>query len=331
MFNKPFDFVAIGDITTDAFIKIKDAHVTCSIDNTKCEICMKFADKVPFESATEVRAVGNSANASVSAARLGLRSALVSDLGNDTNGRDCLSELSKNNVSSKHISVHRNMETNYHYVLWYENERTILVNHKEYPYSLPKIKAPKWMYLSSLASNSFDYHLEIIAFLKAHPETKLAFQPGTFQMKLGKEKLADLYTLSEVFICNVEESQRILGSTETNLKNLLTAIRALGPKIVLITDGPKGAYMDDGANQYFMPIYPDPKPPYERTGCGDAFASTFVTALSLGKTPIEALMWAPINPMSVVQYVGAQEGLLNRAALEKYLADAPTHYKPNVI
>ncbi len=331
MFNTPFDFVAVGDITTDAFIKIKDAHVTCAIDNTKCEICMKFADKVPFESATEVRAVGNSANASVSASRLGLRSALVSDIGNDANGRGCLSELSKNKVSTKYISTHRNMETNYHYVLWYENERTILVNHKEYPYHLPKVKAPKWLYLSSLAENSFDYHLEIIDFLKAHPETKLAFQPGTFQMKLGKEKLAELYALSEVFVCNVEESQRILGSTETNIKNLLTAVRALGPKIVLITDGPKGAYMDDGTAQYFMPIYPDPKPPFERTGCGDAFASTFVTALSLGKTPLEALMWAPINPMSVVQYVGAQKGLLDRATLEKYLAEAPANYKPNVI
>lgn len=331
MFNKPFDFVAIGDITTDVFIKIKDAHVTCSIDNTKCEICMKFADKVPFESATEVRAVGNSANASVSASRLGLRGALISDIGNDQNGRDCLSELARNKVSSKYVSTHRNMETNYHYVLWYDNERTILVNHKEYPYRLPNLKAPKWLYLSSLASNSFDYHLEIIAFLKAHPETRLAFQPGTFQMKLGKEKLADLYTLSEVFVCNLEEAERILGETEPNIKNLLSKMRALGPKLVLLTDGPKGAYMDDGTNQYFMPIYPDPKPPFERTGCGDAFASTFVTALSLGKSPLEALMWAPINPMSVVQYVGAQKGLLDRPTLEKYLAEAPADYKPKVI
>ncbi len=331
MFNKPFDFVAVGDITTDAFIKIKDAHLTCAINNTKCEICLKFADKVPFESVTEVKAVGNSANASVCASRLGISSALVSDIGQDENGKNCLTELSKNKVSTKYISTHRNMATNYHYVLWYQDERTILVNHKEYPYSLPKIVTPKWVYLSSLASNSLDYHLEIIAFLKTHPETKLAFQPGTFQMKLGKEKLAELYALSEVFVCNVEESQRILGTSETNIKNLLSSMRAIGPKIVLITDGPKGAYMDDGTTQYFMPIYPDPKPPFERTGCGDAFASTFVTALALGKTPLEALMWAPINPMSVVQYVGAQEGLLDRIILEKLLAEAPADYKPKVI
>ncbi len=25
-----------------------------------------------------------------------------------------------------------------------------------------------------------------------------------------------------------------------------------------------------------MPLYPDPKPPYDRTGAGDAFAHTFV-------------------------------------------------------
>ena len=80
-----------------------------------------------------------------------------------------------------------------------------------------------------------------------------------------------------------------------------------------------------------MPIYPDPKPPLERTGCGDAFASTFMSALMLGKSPEEALLWAPINPMWVVQHVGAQKGLLTRAELEDFLAKAPTDYKPRKI
>ena len=45
----------------------------------------------------------------------------------------------------------------------------------------------------------------------------------------------------------------------------------LGPKIVVITDGNKGAYAYNGDEAWFMPPYPDPKPPYERTGAGDAF------------------------------------------------------------
>jgi ribokinase len=76
-----------------------------------------------------------------------------------------------------------------------------------------------------------------------------------------------------------------------------------------------------------MPMYPDPAAPVDRTGAGDAFASTFTAAIALGLSPQEALAWGPINSMSVVQYIGAQKGLLTRAQLEEYLAHAPAEYK----
>jgi sugar/nucleoside kinase (ribokinase family) len=75
-----------------------------------------------------------------------------------------------------------------------------------------------------------------------------------------------------------------------------------------------------------MPPYPDPKPPYERTGAGDACASTITIALALGLPFTTALQWGPINSMSVVQYIGAQEGLLTRAKLEEYLRAKPEYY-----
>ncbi len=332
MFNKNVDFLAVGDITTDAYIRLKQAEVHCKVDTDKCEICLSFGDKVPFEYTKIVKAVGNSANASVAASRLGLRSALAADIGGDQNGADCMAELRKNNVSTRFMHRHGDKPTNYHFVLWYDVDRTILINHVEYNYQLPKIPTPpKWMYLSSLASNSLDYHMQLTEYLKKNPSIKLCFQPGTFQMKQGIQKLKEIYSRTEVFVVNVEEAQRILATESRDVKGLLSELHALGPKIVLITDGPKGAYMLDGEHFYFMPIYPDPKPPVERTGCGDSFASTFVSALSMGKSPIEALVWAPVNPMSVVQYVGAQEGLLTHEQIEWWLSRASPEYKPRVI
>jgi sugar/nucleoside kinase (ribokinase family) len=78
-------------------------------------------------------------------------------------------------------------------------------------------------------------------------------------------------------------------------------------------------------------MYPDPKPPVDRTGAGDSFSSTFTTALALGKDIPTALSWGPINSMSVVQYIGAQEGLLTREKLEQYLKNAPADYIPKKI
>ncbi len=331
MFSKQIDFLAVGDIVVDAFIKLKDAHVTCNVNNESCELCMKFADKIPFESVDVIAGVGNSANAAVAASRLGLNSALLSDVGADQNGKDCVSALKKDNVDTKFLSAHKGMITNYHYVLWYGNERTILVKHQAYPYKLPSIKNPKWVYVSSLGGTSYEYHLEIIKWLNANPDIKVAFQPGTFQMSLGLEKLLDLYKRADIFFCNKEEAQRILKTGESDVKKLMEMLRNVGPKTVIMTDGPNGAYAFDGTNAFFMPTYPDPKPPVERTGAGDAFASTLTVALAKGKTLEEALLWAPINSASVVQDVGAQRGLLTEAGIKEWLAKAPADYKPRKI
>jgi ribokinase len=331
MFSKQIDFLAVGDIVTDAFIKLKEAHVTCNINHESCELCMKFADKIPFESVDVIAGVGNSANAAVAASRLGLRSALLSDVGADKNGEECKDALKKAGVDTTYLSAHKGMITNYHYVLWYDAERTILVKHQAYPYKLPSMKNPKWVYVSSLGGNSYEYHLDIIKWLKANPDIKVAFQPGTFQMTLGLEKLKGIYERSDVFFCNKEEAQRILKTEEGDVKKLMEMLRNIGPKTVVMTDGPNGAYAYDGANAYFMPPYPDPKPPYERTGAGDAFASTLTVALAKGKSLEEALMWAPVNSASVVQDIGAQRGLLTEAGIKEWLAKAPANYKPRKI
>ncbi len=321
-------FIAVGDTTMDTFIRLKEAEVHCDIDKENCTICMRFGDKLPYEFVEDVPAVGNAANAAVAAARLGLSSALVTDVGDDNIGKKDLASLKKDGVDETFVSIHKGMKSNHHYVLWYDAERTILVKHEEYSYRFPDIGEPVWLYLSSLADHSLPYHKEIETYLATHPNIRLAFQPGTFQMTLGVEKLKGIYERANVFVCNTDEARRILKTEEEDVHALLANIRALGPKIALITDGPKGAYVSDGAETWFMPPYPDVQPPYDRTGAGDAFASTFVAMLALGKSIPEALSFAPINAMSVVQNVGAQKGLLSREALETYLSKAPTDYKP---
>lgn len=330
--KKEFDFVAIGDTVTDAFIRIKQASVYYDKKEGEEKICLTNGSKIPYESLDVISAVGNSPNAAVSASRLGLSSALVTDFGDDDFGKDCSLVLAKENIANDFIKIHKDKKSNYHFVLWHGAERTILIKHEEYDYSFPDIGTPKWVYFSSVGENSIPYHHEIAKYLKDHPKTKLAFQPGTFQIKLGYEKLKDLYAVTEVFFCNKEEAQLILGKHDLDdIPTIAREISALGPKIAVITDGPKGAFAFDGTDVWFMPPYPDPAPPFERTGAGDSFSSTFTSALALGKSVDEALMWGPINSMSVVQKVGAQRGLLTREKLEEYLKNAPADYNPKKI
>ena len=317
--DKTLDFLAIGDITNDAFIRLKDAAVHCDIKHEHCQLCVDFGAKIPYEFVEVVRAVGNSANAAVSAARLGVSSGLISNIGDDASGRECIEELRHNNVATEFVHAERGKKTNYHYVLWYEEERTILVKHEDFHYKLPEFPAPKWLYLSSLSDHSLPYHDEIGEYVEKHKEVKLAFQPGTFQMKLGLERLHKIYENAEIFFCNKQEAEQILQFKSDDIKELLLRMQKRGPRLVIITDGPKGAYAYDGGKTLFVPPYPDPKPPYERTGAGDAFASTITAALALGEPLEKALLWGPINSMSVVQHIGAQKGLLSHTELKDLL------------
>jgi ribokinase len=320
-------FIAIGDIVTDEFIQLRTdkAVVNEELSGRKI-LSMYFGDKLEFEGAVNVPAVGNAPNAAVSAHRLGLHSGLITDIGDDAGGEEIKKALEEEGIDTTYLDIHEGKETNHHYVLRYGAERTILIKHEKYEYIMPEVGDPEWIYFSSVGEHGLAYHHDIASYVKNHPHTKLAFQPGSFQILLGFETLKDVYEVSELFFCNKEEAQAILETDEKDVNILLKKIKELGPKIPVITDGPLGAYAlsDDGI--WHMPMYPDPSPPVDRTGAGDAFSSTFTSALALGFDIPTALRFAPINSMSVVQHIGAQKGLLTLDEIQRHIENAPEEY-----
>lgn len=324
------DILSVGDVVTDAFIKLLDDQAEVFEENGAKWLAMPFATKLPFHHVEIAQAVGNASNAAVAFARLGLKTGFMTNVGGDQEGRDIISALHKNRVDTRFVRVNPGKKSNYHYVLWYKEERTILIKHEEYDYHWPHLhpnEVPRWIYFSSISERAIDeYHDQISDWLDQNPSVRLAFQPGTFQMKAGTDRLKRIYQRSEIVILNREEAAFVSGGKVEDLHDLFNRLHALGPKIVIITDGPAGAYASDGERRYSMPLYPDPAPPVERTGAGDAFASTLVAALVKGLSLEEALLWAPINSMSVVQHVGAQEGLLAEKQLLEWLHHAPRDY-----
>lgn len=315
-----FDMVGLGDTVTDAFITLEEANVHCAIDHQGCTISMRWGDKIPYKDLVVVPGVGNSANAAVAATRLGLKSALVTDIGDDEHGKEIIRQFKKERLNTKFLRTHRGIPTNYHFVLSYEAERTILVRHQTYPHVLPKgLERTRALYLSSLGDHTEKYHDEIADFLDAHPDLFVAFQPGTFQMKLGAERLARIYKNTNLFFANKEEYQRILNIKDTEEKILLEAMRALGPKTPVLTDGRRGAYALVEGEVIHVSMFPDPAPPVERTGAGDAFSSTTAAYVIQGMPLKDAMIRGTINSAYVVQKVGAQAGLLTKEELESKL------------
>lgn len=313
------DFVAVGDTVVDDFIRLRDARVHCRIADEDCEICMRFGDKVPFESSTVLYGVGNAANAAVAAVRLGLTSGLVTNFGKDGLGDKIRATHRELGLDTTYEVQHEGAPTNYHYVLWYEDERTILINHHRYQYEFPAdLPEPGILYFSSVAPGTEAYHDAVAAYLTLHPQIFFCFQPGTFQITLGPARLQELYRRANLFVVNKEEAQRILGLPDTadNVPELLAQIAALGPQTVIISDDTRGAYAYENGTVSHLPMYRAEHPPVEKTGAGDAFTSTTCVLYARGMPLRDAMYRGMINASEVVQQVGAQAGLKSRAELD---------------
>jgi sugar/nucleoside kinase (ribokinase family) len=240
MAESRLDVLSVGDVVTDAFIKLLDDQAKVEKTPEGARLSMVYGSKIPFDHAAVVPAVGNSSNASVAFARLGLKSGLVSNIGDDANGRDIISALTKAGVDRRFVHINPRKKSNYHYVLWYKDDRTILIKHEEYDYRWPRfreIDIPKWIYFSSISRGAMDYHDDIADWLEAQPNVKLAFQPGTFQLEAGVSRLKKIYARSEVLAVNREEAALIVGGHHEDSHQLLDKLHQLGPRVVLISDG----------------------------------------------------------------------------------------------
>lgn len=318
----------IGDIFTDAFIKLNESSAKIIKEEDGKEwLALPFGQKPPYDQVDIVRSVGPSPNAAVSAARLGLNASLMAWVGSDDVGREAIDHLKGENVGTTAMVVEQGKATSYWYVLRYGADRTMLVKSEKYEYQwTDPMQTPDWIYLSYIGADSWPLHEALIDYLDRNQDVKLAFQPGTFHFKWGVEKLADIYKHSHIVVMNREEAVDVTGGSYDDLKGLTSKLHDLGPAIAVITDGPKGSYASFDGKLVTIPNYPDPAEPLDRTGAGDAFASTIVSALALGEPMETALTWAPINSMSVVQQLGAQAGLLEKSAIAAHLTKAPEDY-----
>ncbi|MBI4127771.1 MAG: hypothetical protein HY459_01740 [Parcubacteria group bacterium] len=328
-----FDIIAIGDATIDVFLELDPHDVKVLTDpESKGEyLAIPYAEKVPVQSVVEVNAVGNAANNAIGSARLGLKASLYAVVGDDERGHGIKKALLHERVSPNYIQFDHGKRTNYSVVLNLKEERTILVYHEHRDYQLPNFAPAKWYYYTSIGKDHAQIHAPLVDQV-TKKKVKLGFNPGTHQLREGLSILQPILAVTEVLFVNAEESETLTGEKFTRsregFKWMLGKLTSHGPKIAVISDGPRGSYAFDGTHAYFLPIYDTPV--VERTGVGDSYATAFVAALIHGENVAEAMRWGTFNASSVIQYIGAQKGLLTRREMEKLLREH-TELQPAII
>lgn len=315
-----FDIISIGDSTLDAYFEIDEAQVTCDVNRENCVICFNYADKIPVRNFVRVPAAGNAANNAVGSARLGLKTAIYTILGQDEIGRDIEKAFENEGIDKKYIVWDDVHGSNVSVILSYQGERTIFIYHQQRIYAFPADFGPaKWIYYTSMGKEHHTLHQPLEDYVLQN-SAKLAFNPGTWQIKEGLETLKPIMALSKVFIVNREEAQKLVGDIH-DIRELLAEVKKYSKELVVITNGPEGSYVFDGEKFYKLGIFECPI--VERTGAGDAYTTALVAALFYGKSLPEAMVWGTVNAASVIGKIGPQEGLLKLPELEKIVSENP--------
>ncbi|MFI5241154.1 MAG: carbohydrate kinase family protein [Microgenomates group bacterium] len=317
------DLLSIGDATIDVFMLPSESEGLCTIDTKQCLIAFPYGEKIPVKN-LEFSIGGNAANNSVGTRRLGLKNAIILTLGQDSIADMILARLKSENVDPTYVIQQPATTSNYSTIINYMGERTIFTYHAPRSYEFPvKLPVPSWVYLTSMGESFRPFYNHVVEWLIKNPSVKLAFNPGSWQVRAGTEEIGGILKLSHMIYVNREEAEKLTnfsGDSNGKEKELLQALGHLGPKISVITDGAQGVFAYNG--QAFFKCGVLPVDAYERTGAGDAFGSGTLSALIKGKTLDEALLWGTVNSASVIGYTGSQRGLLKEDEIQVWLERA---------
>ncbi len=316
--------LSLGDASVDVFLTPTESESLCEIQDKKALICFSYGDKIPVKSLS-FSIGGNAANNAVGASRLGIGTAIVLTLGDDSIGSQITDALKKEKINFDYIFKQPETNSNYSVIINYEGERTIFTYHAPRSYEFPvQLPTAPWIYLTSMGENFKPFYNHIVEWLKKNPTTKMGFNPGSWQLRAGVNEIADVLALTYIIFVNREEAMKITGLTSSSTeKELLQALTKFGPKIAVITDGPNGSFAYDGTKFFKAPILPVEVK--QRTGAGDAFGSGCLAALIKGKSLEEALLWGTVNSASVIGFVGSSKGLLHDSEIPMWLDRAKSN------
>lgn len=314
--------LVIGTSVVDLFLDIDPDH----IKTEDRKVTFMLGDKIP-SSIKKTALGGNGANVSVGLTRLEIPVTFYTYLGSDFFSREIESGLSREGVELD-VERHEDTTSPLHIVLDFPKDRIILANYNKNAHEFtPGQNHFDFMYLTSIPDSWEGAYKSILNFAKEN-KIPIAFSPGTRQIENKNDLVIDVIKNSKVYFSNLEEAMKITsyksqvtsGQDKDQLKELLLTVKRLGPEVVSITDGPRGAYaVDKEDNCYF--IVAAPTRGHEKTGAGDAYATGFFASYLYGNDIPTCMLWGIANSGSVMEHVGAQLGLLTKKGLEKQLKE----------
>ncbi|PIR47492.1 hypothetical protein COV06_03515 [Candidatus Uhrbacteria bacterium CG10_big_fil_rev_8_21_14_0_10_50_16] len=308
-----FDVITIGAAVRDVYVQSKDFIVEERGTNTIPEACFVLGGKLEVE-APYFSSGGGATNAAATFAHLGLKTSCIAKIGADDTGRDIINDLRTHGVHTNLLISTDKEQTGYSTLLTTNDGRRTALVYRGASASVQAKELPwermtcKWLYLSSLNGD-----LGLLKKIFAHAATNdihVTWNPGSASLKQGLNKLAPLLRRTDILSLNREEAAQLTRLAPSDLRTIIKRLNEHVGGAVVITDGNHGAYASNGGETFFA--FPGNIAPTNTTGAGDAFGSAFTAGMIVFQDPIMAIRLATINAESVIQKVGAKNGILDR-------------------
>ncbi len=308
------DILTIGDSCIDVTMHVSNADEVSMPDSEKQQICFVHGSKIPVDKFYSSIG-GNSVNVATGCSRMGLKTAVYTEISDDTNGNLIINELNKLGINTEFCIKNQGEVTNVNSIVVHNYERTIFSYHAPRNYKVRDWEKPTFLYYTSIGEGFEKFQMELIDYIEKNKDIGVIFNPGTQQMKAGYNSIKEFLEVTNILILNLDEAVRLVG--EKPLPKMHIDLQKLGPKLTVITDGKNGASGFDGENLVKVSAYTDGREVKDKTGAGDAFSSGFISAIFHKKPLKEALGWGSINSFGEITKESAGTGIFNKKEMER--------------
>lgn len=317
--------ICIGSSSKDIFFPTKEGVIINTPEDVTSQKKIAFEVGAKYHINDRFETVGGcGVNQAVGLTRLGVPAACYTVVGSDVIGEWMKGEIQKEGVDGSLI-VTENCLTGLSAIIVNEisGERIIFSNQEateRMKIDFDKLREADWISVSDLSGDWKTIMDDILA-LDFTTGARIAFNPRGRNIQEDAQKVFELAGKCELFVVNKDEAIEILSARKiapeklNDEEFLLHELKRSGARIVVITDGERGAWAYDGneiVHEEALIIKT-----VDTTGAGDAFASGFLAAHIKGKFLKECVRWGVKNGASVAQHYGGVEGLLREGEIEK--------------
>jgi ribokinase len=269
---------------------------------------------------------GKGANQAVAAARAGGRVTFVTGLGDDVYAPLMLDNFRRDGIQTDHVLVQTGMATGCALILFDRQGQNCIAVSPGANYALEPthinacaavIRQARMLVMQMELSVPTALRALMIAAENGTP-TLFNYAPVRGDIPLSAH--------IHVLVVNEHEAAALTGlpvETVEQAARAAQALRAQGPRIVVLTLGALGAYVASAEVERHCPAFA--VTPVDTTAAGDVFCGALAVALVEDRPLVEAVRFANAASALSVTHLGAQPSIPTRDAINALLgqADAP--------